>query len=132
MTPVQQIEKIKTAFSTLREAITELEASLLDWADEAAEAEYPVTRQQAPAQSSEPALTPALTPANEAAPATPAPPVEPTYSLEEARQVLATYAKAGHTTAVKNGLTQVGANRLSDVPEARLNELIQIVEGLIG
>lgn len=128
MTPVQQIEKIKTAFSTLREAITELEASLLDWADEAAEAEYPVTRQPAPAQSSEPAPAPA----NEAAPATPAPPVEPTYSLEEARQVLATYAKAGHTTAVKNGLTQVGADRLSDVPEARLNELIQIVEGLIG
>ncbi|WP_460998683.1 hypothetical protein [Trueperella pyogenes] len=128
MTPVQQIEKIKTAFSTLREAITELEASLLDWADEAIEAEYPVTRQPAPAQSSQPALTPA----NEAAPATPMPPVEPTYSLEEARQVLATYAKAGHTTAVKSGLTQVGADRLSDVPEARLNELIQIVEGLIG
>ncbi|MET7074181.1 hypothetical protein ABZS16_04140 [Trueperella pyogenes] len=116
MTPVQQIEKIKTAFSTLREAITELEVSLLDWADEAVEAEYPVTRQ----------------PANEAAPATPVPPVEPTYSLEEARQVLAAYAKAGHTTAVKKGLTQVGADRLSDVPEARLNELIQIVEGLIG
>lgn len=122
MTPVQQIEKIKTAFSTLREAITELEVSLLDWADEAVEAEYPVTRQPAPA----------LTPANEAAPATPVPPVEPTYSLEEARQVLAAYAKAGHTTAVKKGLTQVGADRLSDVPEARLNELIQIVEGLIG
>ena len=128
MTPVQQIEKIKTAFSTLREAITELEASLLDWADEAIEAEYPVTRQPAPAQSSEPTLTPA----DEAAPATPASPAEPAYTLEEARQVLATYAKAGHTTAVKDGLTQLGAAKLSDVAEGQLAQLITIVEGLIG
>lgn len=122
MTPVQHIEKIKTAFSTLREAISELETSLLEWADEAVEAGYPVTRQPAPA----------LTPADEAAPATPAPPAEPTYSLEEARQVLATYAKAGHTTAVKDGLTQLGAAKLSDVAEGQLGQLITIVEGLIG
>lgn len=122
MTPVQQNEKIKTAFSTLREAISELETSLLEWADEAVEAEHPVTRQPAPA----------LTPANEAAPATPAPPAEPTYSLEEARRVLAKYAKAGHTTAVKDGLTQLGAAKLSDVAEDQLGQLIAIVEGLIG
>lgn len=113
MTPVQQIEKIKDAFTQLRDGIDGLEAFLLQWADQATEADYPIT----------------------AEPTTPQPensPTEPTYNLEEARQVLATYAKAGHTTAVKDGLTQLGAAKLSDVAEDQLGQLISIVEGLIG
>lgn len=112
MTPVQPISKIRSALTALREGIEELEATLLDWADDATEGSKTI----------------AGTPARPDAPATATPP-PPTF--EEVRGTLAAYSKQGHAAHVKAALSALGVGRLSDVPSESFELLLADVEARI-
>lgn len=70
----------------------------------------------------------ALEPAKEAAQVPPESTPEKVYTLPEVREVLAEKSRAGHTAEVKELLTKLGFQKLSDVPEDKYAELMKEAE----
>ena len=157
MTPIDRIAQLREAFTTVltglsqaREAVHQMEAELLDWAEEAGDI-------HAYQQADEPTVA-AKPPAAEVVPETAAPteatpePVEPTpeptetepttdqatepepepepVSLEQVRAKLTALARAGHTAEVQKLIQARGVAKLSDVPEADYAALLADAEGL--
>lgn len=152
MTPTDRIAQLRDAFTTIlqglaqaREAIHQMEAELLDWAEEAGDI-------YAYQQANEP--TDPVSPATETAkPIAPTPdPVEPTpepteaepttdqatepepepepVSLEQLRAKLAALSAAGHTAQVQQLIQGRGVAKLSDIPEAEYAALLADADGI--
>lgn len=148
MTPTDRIAQLRDAFTTIlqglaqaREAIHQMEAELLDWAEEAGDI-------YAYQQANEP--TDPVPPATETAkPIEPTPdPVEPTpeptegepatdqaaepepVSLEQVRAKLAALSAAGHTAQVQQLIQGRGVAKLSDIPEAEYAALLADADGI--
>ena len=152
MTPIDRIAQLREAFTTVltglsqaREAVHQMEADLLDWAEEAGDiyayqqADEPTAPAPEPPAAAEEPET--------AAPVEPTPgPVEPSpepteaepavdtapepVSLEQVRARLSDLAAAGHTAQVQQLIQGRGAAKLSDIPESEYAALLADAEGI--
>lgn len=148
MTPIDRIAQLREAFTTVltglsqaRDAVHQMEADLLDWAEEAGDIHAYQQADEPTAPAPEPPVT------ETAAPVEPTPdPVEPTpepteaepavdtapepVSLEQVRARLSDLAAAGHTAQVQQLIQARGAAKLSDIPESEYAALLADAEGL--
>ena len=125
MTPTDRIAQLRDAFTTIlqglaqaREAVHQMEAELLDWAEEAGDI-------YAYQQANEPTPEP-----TEAEPTTDQATEPEPVSLEQVRAKLAALSAAGHTAQVQQLIQGRGVAKLSDIPETEYAALLADAEGI--
>lgn len=148
MTPITPLKHFleaaaatKAGMTEMFRAISEIEALTLDWAEASGSlGEYNTPPVLEPVETPAPAAVPEpVVPAPAAAPepavAEPAAPVvpepaAPEFTFEEVRSRLVALAKQGHADAVKNILTNLGVDKLSDIPPNHYPEIMALADGI--
>lgn len=142
--PVHHIEKLRaaatqviTGLHEMRQVFQEIEGFCLDWVDEVGALDEPhVIRAEEPTGQPEGATSapePAPTPEPEPEPAPeptpePEPAPEPEVTLEQARSAMVTLARTHGPDAAKKILTDLGYEKLTEVPAEKYADVMTAAE----
>lgn len=132
--PVTQVKRLRdaatqviTGLVEMQQVVREIEGLALDWLDEAGNFDEPHVVQAEPEPAPEPEHTPEPEPAPEQTPE-PEPAREPEVTLEQARSAMVTLARTKGPEAAKAILTDLGYEKLTDVPAEKYADVMTEAE----